>query len=195
MSKKTFVAAGKANAELVVQLKDNQKNLLREVSEGCDFLESESNFSDTEKSRNRIETRTTEVFDVGSCLIESADWKEYISRAVRVIRYTEIFDTRTKEWKHRSETAYYLCSHQYSAKIVAKIIREHWHSENRNHYVRDVSLGEDASRIRTRPGVFARLRSFSLNILRFNKVKNVKAALFENALDFDGLVKLKGILC
>ena len=195
MPKKTFVAAEKANAELVVQLKDNQKNLLREVSEGCDFLDSESNFGDTEKSRNRIESRATEVFDIGCCLIESADWKKYISRAVRVMRNTEIFDTKTKEWKHRSETAYYLCSHQYSAEIVAKIIREHWHCENRNHYVRDVSLGEDASRIRTRPGVFARLRSFSLNILRFNKVKNVKAALFENALDFDSLTKLKGILC
>ncbi len=157
-------------------------------------MESESNFSGTEKSRNRIETRTTEVFDIGSCLIESFDWKKYISRALRVTRYTEILDTKTGEWKDRSETAYYLCSHRYTAEIANKIVREHWHSENRNHYVRDVSLGEDASRIRTRPGIFARLRSFSLNILRFNKVKNVKAALFENALDFDGLVNLKGIL-
>ena len=89
--------------------------------------------------------------------------------------------------------AYYLCSHQYSADVATTIIREHWHCENRNHYVRDVSLGEDASRIRTRPGVFARLRSFSLNILRFNKVRNVKAALFENALDFQGLIAMRGI--
>jgi predicted transposase YbfD/YdcC len=177
-----------------VQLKDNQKNLLREVGEGCDFLDSESSFSDIEKSRNRIESRITEVFDIAHCLIESADWKRYVSRAVRVTRNTEILDTKTGEWKHRSETAYYLCSHRYTAEVAAKIIREHWHCENRNHYVRDVSLGEDASRIRTRPGIFARLRSFSMNILRFNKIKNIKASLFENALDFDGMLKLKGII-
>jgi len=138
--------------------------------------------------------RTVEVFDIKSCLIESKDWIHLISRAVRVKRYTEIFDTKTKEWKTRSETAYYLCSHQHTADVAAAtIIREHWHCENCNHYVRDVSLGEDASRIRTRPGVFARLRSFSLNILRFNKVKNIKAALFDNALDFQGLIFMRGI--
>ena len=87
-----------------MQLKDNQKNLLREVSEGCDFLKSESNFTDIEKSRNRIESRITEVFDIRSCLIESTDWKQYIARAVRVIRDTEILDAKSNEWKRRSET-------------------------------------------------------------------------------------------
>ena len=193
MSKKTFIEAAKANAELVVQLKDNQKNLLREVSEGCDYFAPESDFNTVEKSRNRIESRTVEVFDIRSCLIESNDWRKLISRAVRVKRHTDIFDTQTNAWKTRTETAYYLCSHRHTAEIIATVIREHWHCENRNHYVRDVSLGEDASRIRTRPGVFARLRSFSLNILRFNKVRNIKAALFENALDFRGLISMKGI--
>lgn len=193
MPKKTFIEAANANAELVVQLKDNQKNLLREVSEGCSFLPYESNHNTIEKSRNRIESRNVEVFDIKSCLIESKDWVELISRAVRVKRHTQIFDTKTKDWKPRSETSYYLCSHQYSADVVSTIIREHWHCENRNHYVRDVSLCEDASRIRTRPGIFARLRSFSLNILRFNKVKNIRASLFGNALDFHGLISMKGI--
>ena len=49
-----------------MQLKDNQKNLLREVSEGCDFLDSESSFNDIEKSRNRIESRITEVYDIAN---------------------------------------------------------------------------------------------------------------------------------
>jgi hypothetical protein len=50
----------------------------------------------------------------------------------------------------------------------AKVIRDHWHIENRSHYVRDGSFAEDASRIRCNPGIFARLRSFAANILRFN---------------------------
>jgi len=42
--------------------------------------------------------------------------------------------------------------------------------------------------------VFARLRNFALNILRFNEVKNIREALFCNALDFTGLIALKGII-
>jgi len=41
--------------------------------------------------------------------------------------------------------------------------------ENGSHYVRDVTLREDASRIRKNPGIFARMRSFAYNILRFNQ--------------------------
>lgn len=45
----------------------------------------------------------------------------------------------------------------------------HWGIENGNHYVRDVTMAEDASRIRINPGIFARFRSFAYNILRFNQ--------------------------
>ena len=67
-------------------------------------------------------------------------------------------------------------------------VRGHWGIENRNHYVRDCSLGEDASRIRHKPGIFARLRSFALNILRANGVSNVSEALYTNALSLDRLL-------
>jgi predicted transposase YbfD/YdcC len=76
---------------------------------------------------------------------------------------------------------------------LASYIREHWWSENKNHYVRDVVLKEDASRIRTNPGILARLRSFALNILRFNSVDNIKAALFENAINSDNVRVYQGI--
>ena len=47
-------------------------------------------------------------------------------------------------------------------------------THHRAHYVRDVTLGEDASRIRTRPGVIARIRSVALNILRANGVESIQ---------------------
>lgn len=195
MPKKTFEAVKRAHGQLIVQLKDNQKNLLREIREGCEILTPlSSHEAPLEKGRNRLESRSVQVFDVRSCLIESHQWKRYIACAIRVKRSTELLDTKTNLWKTRAETAYYLCSHCYDADYVAKVIREHWHIENRNHYVRDVSLHEDSSRIRTRPGIFARLRSVALNVLRVNQVSNVKAALFENALDFDGLLAMKGLM-
>jgi len=40
---------------------------------------------------------------------------------------------------------------------------EHWLVENSNHYVRDVTMLEDSSRIRINAHIFAKLRSFALN--------------------------------
>src|SRR3954454_756503 len=57
-----------------------------------------------------------------------------------------------------------------------------------NHHVRDRVLREDDSRIRRRPGIFARLRSFALNVLRANGVSNVSEAVYVNALSLDRLL-------
>jgi len=61
----------------------------------------------------------------------------------------------------------------------------HWGIENRSHYVRDVTLGEDQSRTRIKPGHLARFRSFALNILRANGVGNISRELYVNALNFE----------
>jgi hypothetical protein len=42
-----------------------------------------------------------------------------------------------------------------------------------SHYSRDVTFGEDASRIRKNPGVFARLRGFAYNILKCNQTDTI----------------------
>ena len=50
------------------------------------------------------------------------------------------------------------------------------------HYVRDVTLCEDASRIRKNPGIFARIRSFAYNILRFNQSDTIPQDRYAAAL-------------
>ncbi|MFO1155346.1 MAG: hypothetical protein U1E43_00580 [Rhodospirillales bacterium] len=70
-----------------------------------------------------------------------------------------------------------------SATAIGAAIRQHWGIENRSHYVRDVSFFEDHSRIRSKPGHFARFRSFALNILRANGITNVSRELYLNALN------------
>ena len=49
-------------------------------------------------------------------------------------------------------------------------------------------MREDDSRIRRKPGIFARIRSFALNILRANGITNVSEAIFTNALSLDQLL-------
>ena len=60
----------------------------------------------------------------------------------------------------------YLSNRPVAAKIAADAIRKHWGIENKSHYTRDVTFREDASRIRTNPGIFARLRTIAYNVLR-----------------------------
>jgi len=61
---------------------------------------------------------------------------------------------------------------QYCAQRLLQFIRDHWSaSENGSHYRRDVSLGEDASRIsgRTGPYVMATLRNLVLGLFELQK--------------------------
>jgi hypothetical protein len=61
---------------------------------------------------------------------------------------------------------------QYSAAQLLQIIRDHWSaSENGSHFRRDVSLGEDASRIsgRTAAQVMATLRNLLLGLFELQK--------------------------
>lgn len=76
---------------------------------------------------------------------------------------------------------------------MAKIIQGHWGIENKVNHVKDVLFKEDSSRIRVNPGIFARLRSFSLNILRSKNIENISQARFLNCLNINFTLNYKGI--
>ena len=121
-----------------------------------------------------------------------APWQTLVACVARVSRLTYTKDTRSGLWPTRQETGYYdyACQIRRDAKSLAHAIRAHWGIENRAHYVRDATLGEDASRIRNRPDVMARIRSVALNIPRANGVQNIRQTLYANALSFDRLLAL-----
>jgi predicted transposase YbfD/YdcC len=66
-----------------------------------------------------------------------------------------------------------------SAARLEQLWREHWVIENRVHYVRDVTFGEDAHQMRTghAPQVLAAFRNVLLNVLRAAGWTNIAAAL------------------
>jgi hypothetical protein len=74
--------------------------------------------------------------------------------------------------------------------------RGHWGIENRSHYVRDVTLGEDASRVRTgsAPQVLAAFRNAAIGWLRLQGVGNIAEALRRNAAQVPKLLRAFGIL-
>jgi predicted transposase YbfD/YdcC len=134
----------------------------------------------------REEHRRVETFAVADRL--PPDWQGLIACAARITRLSWCKDTRTGLWQARRETAYYVSQIELTADEFGRAVRAHWGIENRAHHVRDRILGEDASRIRCHPGIFARIRSFALNILRAHGVANVSEAIYTNTLSFDHLL-------
>lgn len=143
--------------------------------------------------RNRIEQRTARVWHLPEGTGAEA-WHDQFKAVVEVCRQVECFNTRTRCFEPREEQpAYYLATCTASAETLGEAIRGHWGIENRLRHVLDTALGEDASRIRRNPGVFAQLRHFGLNLLRYNGQANIRAALFDNAISPDRVLDYKGI--
>jgi len=178
---------------VIVQVKGNQKTLLNDcLSLSETTIPADVYQEPVTKTRNRIESRQVELF-ISPTLTDGDQW-DLVEVVIKVQRDRQLFNTQTKTWKNSDETSFYISTIVLSAQECCQAIRNHWGTENRNHYVRDVTLGEDKSRIRTNPHIFAKLRSFALNILRKNDVQNVSLELFENCMNLDNVLNYVGIL-
>ncbi|MEO1390966.1 MAG: hypothetical protein AAFV85_26845 [Cyanobacteria bacterium J06634_6] len=97
--------------------------------------------------------------------------------------------------RQSTETRYYVASFNEPVADIAQRVRGYWGVEkrcdpaslcgareraprNKVHYVRDVTQGEDASRIRMHqlPQIFAIARNFTLNVYRDNGFNNMAQA-------------------
>ena len=143
--------------------------------------------------RNRQEKRVVEVFRAGS-ILDLPEWRTDVVEAVRVTRTVQRQDVAIGwKWRCTHEVAWYASTGEgNSAAYYAAATRGHWGVENRVHYVLDVSMHEDASRVRKSPTILSILRSFALNIMRFNKVNNVADALWRNAMNLNRVLAYGG---
>jgi len=193
MPKKTFAAALATGNHLVAQIKSNQRTLFEAARAIAAKGEAQDSAFTRTQARGRQEDRSVTVFAAGDALART-DWQPLVKTIIRVTRHTLIFQTATGMWKPRSEIAYYASSADgLSANQWQTVIRGHWSIENCNHYVRDVSCGEDKSRIRCNPGIMARTRSCALNILRHNRVPNVAKALWAGAINLNLVLNYSGL--
>jgi predicted transposase YbfD/YdcC len=98
----------------------------------------------------------------------------------------------------REEWSYALTSvppEQANAARLEQLWRGHWQIENGLHYVRDVTLGEDACQVRAdrAPANLAACRNTALNLLRQHGVTNIAAALRRQAMYPRHALALMGI--
>jgi predicted transposase YbfD/YdcC len=190
---KTLVTAKETGNDAVVQVKENQKTLSNDCKATAETMLPDDVYQEpTSKAHHRIESRKVEVF-LPSLITDSDKWS-LVEAIVKVERKRLIFDTRAKCWQRSDETSFYISTIRLNAQEFCESIRNHWGIENQNHHVRDVSLGEDRSRIRDNPHIFAKLRSFALNIMRANQVSNIKLELFKNCMNLDRVLNYAGII-
>ena len=93
------------------------------------------------------------------------------------------------------ENRYDVSSLRTSAKALPRLIRQRWSIENSWHWVRDVTLREDAHRYRETNGVHivAMLRTMAINSLRLNGIWSVTEGIAALAHDIKGLLRLLGL--
>lgn len=135
------------------------------------FPESEARTVD--KAHGRLEVRHLRV---------SSELSEYLApRWPQVAQVFQIERTITRHGKTTRELVYGLTSLtplQATPSQLLALVRHHWHIENRSHWRRDVTLGEDACRLTLGqvPQVLAALNNCVLAIVDFLRQPNLAAA-------------------
>jgi predicted transposase YbfD/YdcC len=113
-----------------------------------------------DKGHGRLERRTLRVTTI---LTQRQKWPG-------LAQGFEITRERTEKGNKTVERAYGITSltpQKADARRLLGLTRGHWSIENRTHYVRDVTLGEDACRTRkgAAPQVLAALRNVVVHLL------------------------------
>ena len=81
--------------------------------------------------------------------------------------------------------------------MLAALWRGHWTIENRRHYVRDVTLGEDACQVHTgqAPQALACLRNAVISLLRGAGWQNIAAGVRHYSTSVHDTLRLIGVPC
>lgn len=174
-----------------MQVKANQQKLLGDCIATSATTKPKDTYEEkAEKSHGRIEKRDGRIYENLRCIADP-QWKELIACVGVMERSREVFNPLIRQWEKSEEVAYYICSKKITAQELVTISRKHWRIENCNHCVRDVSLLEDRNKSKKKPGILARMRSFTLNILRRNNKKHIRQTLYENSVSMESLMQLK----
>lgn len=140
--KKTAKAVIDGGADYLLCAKDNQETLKKDIE---DYIQDETlqkgmdRASVSEKSRDRIETRTAYVTDKIEWLPRKAEW-EGLKSIGAVHTEFERKDEKTSEWH------YYISSRSLTAEELLHHARMEWTVETM-HWHLDVHFGEDYCRV------------------------------------------------
>jgi predicted transposase YbfD/YdcC len=160
---------------------DSTKTLRNQLA-GLPWTDVPIGHRETDTGHGRTVTRTYKAVTIAAGIIFP-----HAAQAVQITR-TRKPKRKNKNSSQRAkrETVYAITSltaEQAPPAELARYIRSHWHVENKLHWVRDVTMGEDASRITTGAGprIMAGIRNLAISLLRLAGHTNIAKALRHNA--------------
>jgi predicted transposase YbfD/YdcC len=176
-------------ADYILALKGNHGKLYEETVEYFEEAQSKKfngidneSYRTEEKSHGREEVREYRIVTDVDFLSSKNQWVGLNSIGM-------VTSKRTINEIVTTEVRYYISSLDSDIEKFANGVRSHWGIENKLHWVLDVQMREDDSRIRKEnaPENFSMLRHVALNLLkqetsvkRGTKTKQLKAALSHN---------------
>lgn len=128
-------------ADYIIAIKDNQKNLKENIEYEFKTQSSIAKHETLEKGHGRIETRICEVIENLTELENKEEWANLTS-IIKITSIREIKGITTTDQR------YYISSLKQTASYLNEGIRKHWAVENNLHWVLDVQFNEDKSRKR-----------------------------------------------
>jgi predicted transposase YbfD/YdcC len=182
-----IVAAG---GDYFVSVKANQPDLLGEIRLLFDWPPAGEVVAMAEQRSRHGDRQEQRRLWASSALREYLDWPG--ARQVCKLQRVVLQKGRTT-----SEERYAITSlgEATSARTLLRYGRGHWGIENRLHYVRDVTFGEDASQVRsgTAPESLAALRNAVIGLLRRAGWTNIAAGLRRTGWQPGAALHLLGI--
>jgi len=184
-------------ADYVLSVKENQGHLYEDISvlfavdQAHNFKYASLDYHKTaNKGHGRIEIRecwSTSDPAYLNLIREKENWTGLQSIVMIVC-------TRIVAGKETKKVRYYISSLPSNPKRLLHIVRRHWAIENELHWVLDVALNEDYSRVRKEqaPENFAVLRHIALNLLKQEKTAKggIHAKQLQAAWKEDYLLKV-----
>ena len=150
-------------AETVLTVKGNQPTLYADwatyfADPQARYLQAET----VDRRRGRVQVRTIKVSTQMNAYL-AASWP-FVAQVAQLIQSVTKAGTTTTEVVYLITT---LAPSQASPERLLELNRGHWSIENRCHYVRDVTFGEDRSRLRTgnAPQILAALRNLAITLI------------------------------
>src|SRR5215210_1417173 len=163
--------------DYLLSVKANQPTLLEDIKQAFTdqwwMSDTLTHYREVDVYAGRIEERRLKV---STAMQGYSDWP-----GLRLVLKMERRITNKRTGVMREEEAYAITSldeSRASGEQMLKLWREHWHIENKLHYVRDVSYREDKSQVRAGkiPQVMAALRNAAITMMRMAGETNIAAA-------------------
>lgn len=164
--------------DYLLVVKGNQKQLLEDIR-FC--FENPEQIKETMRAARQFDTHGNRIEE--RSLRTTAALEGYLEfPGIEQVLEIRRFVKNKKTGAEREEIEYAVTSlseQRANPQELLKLWREHWHIENKLHYVRDVTFGEDASQVRTGnlAQTMAALRNVAISGLRLLGFRNIAAGL------------------